>query len=207
MPSIFSINHGHGAKLCSKEDFHKLFGVRYLDSLEFADWRVESYLRKKCAAARKQGRIEELTIWLGNLHKREIAEGADVDVLIQWIDDQMGYGLFTNRSLPAWHYVGEYTGLLRKRGLLKRDVNDYCFQYPREWMATKAFTIDSEDQGNYTRFINHSDTPNLESRSFFHDGVFHIAFRTLKVIEAGSELTYDYGDAYWSDRKKAASYS
>ena len=91
---------------------------------------------------------------------------------------------------------------MRRRGLLRRDVNDYCFQYPREWTATKAFTIDSEDQGNYTRFINHSDTPNVESRSFFHDGVFHIAFRTIEEIEAGSELTYDYGEIYWNNRKK-----
>ena len=201
MPSIFS-DHGIGAKPCSKKDFEKLFGVRYLDSLEFSNWKVEGYLRKKCRLAHKKGNIEELALWLGKLHKYEVANGADVEVTIKWIDEYMGYGLFTNKKIPAWHFIGEYTGLLRRRGLLKRDINDYCFQYPREWMATKAFTIDSEDQGNYTRFINHSDTPNVESRSFIHDGVFHIAFRSTQEIEAGTELTYDYGKAYWNNRKK-----
>lgn len=201
MPSIFS-DHGQGAKPCGPKEFEQVFGVRYLPTLEFANWRAENYLRKKCARAHKKGRIEKLTLWLGQLHKKEVARGADVDLTIKWIDEQMGYGLFTNKKIPAWHYIGEYTGLLRRRGLLKRDVNDYCFQYPREWSTTKAFTIDSEDQGNYTRFINHSDGPNVESRSFFHDGVFHIAFRSTQEIEAGSELTYDYGEIYWNNRKK-----
>ena len=66
----------------------------------------------------------------------------------------------------------------------------------------RAFTIDSEMQGNYTRFINHSETPNVESRSFFYDGVFHIAFRTIREIEVGEELTYDYGEIYWQSRRK-----
>lgn len=205
MPSILKIDHGKGAKLSSSRTFEQQFGVRYLHSLEFANWRVEHYLRKRCAQAYKKGLIEDLTLWLGKLHKREVQEGADIDVTIKWIDERMGYGLFTNCNLPAWHYVGEYAGLLRRRGLFKRDVNDYCFQYPREWISTKAFTIDSEEQGNYTRFINHSDKPNIESRSFFHDGVFHIAFRTIEEIQADQELTYDYGEIYWDNRKKITS--
>ncbi len=202
MPSIFRVDHGQGVRLYTKRELEELFDIDYLDYLECANWRVESYLRKQCARARKRGRIEELTIWLGTLHGREVAEGADVDVTIKWIDERMGYGLFTNRKIAAWHYIGEYTGLLRKRSLFRRDVNDYCFQYPREWVATKAFTIDSEKQGNYTRFINHSDTPNVEARSFFHRGIFHIAFRSIQEIAAGSELAYDYGEIYWNRRKK-----
>lgn len=74
--------------------------------------------------------------------------------------------------------------------------------YPREWISTKAFTIDSKEQGNVMRFINHSDTPNLESISIFYDGVFRITFRALQDIPVGSELSYDYGGIYWSHRRK-----
>ncbi|MCP5469737.1 MAG: SET domain-containing protein-lysine N-methyltransferase [Chlamydiales bacterium] len=201
-PHIFSVDHGKGPCPYTRADFERVFNIRYLDALEFNDWRTESYIRKKCAQAHRKGNIESLAIWLGKLHGKSMEEGAGIDVTIKWIDERIGYGLFTNQKLKKWQYVGEYVGLLRRRNLIFRNVNDYCFQYPREWRTTKAFTIDSEDQGNYTRFINHSDTPNVESLSFFHDGVFRIGFRAIEEIAAGTELTYDYGEIYWNNRKK-----
>lgn len=200
-PSIF-VDHGQGSFLYTKEQFEEVFAIRFLDYLEFDDWRVESYIRKKCAQAHKKGKIEALAIWLGKLHRRQLEAGYHINVTIKWIDEKFGYGLFTNEEITRWSYIGEYTGLLRRRNLIFRNVNDYCFQYPREWLATKAFTIDSEDQGNVTRFINHSDQPNVESLAFFYDGIFRIGFRAIEDIPAGSQLTYDYGDIYWNNRKK-----
>ena len=204
MPFTLRVDNGKGAQTYSKKAFAELFSIRYLDHLEFANWRAESYIRKKCAYAHKKGRIESLTLWLGKLHGKQMDLGADIDVTVKWMGEELGYGLFTNQKLKKWDYIGEYAGLLRRRGLLKRDVNDYCFQYPREWATCKPFTIDSEDLGNYTRFINHSDTPNIESISFFHDGIFRIGFRALEEIKPGCHLTYDYGGVYWKHRKKLA---
>ncbi|MFN0064828.1 MAG: SET domain-containing protein-lysine N-methyltransferase [Chlamydiales bacterium] len=186
----------------TKQEFEEVFQIAYLEQLDFEDWRVEQYIRKKCAWAYKKGRIEPLTLWLGKLHATDIERDENCAVTIRWIDPEIGYGLFSDQPLKKWSYLGEYSGLLRRRNLLFRNVNDYCFQYPREWIGLQAFTIDSQDQGNYTRFINHSDEPNLEALSFFHDGIFRIGFRACADIPAGTELTYDYGKIFWNHRKK-----
>ncbi|MCH9608739.1 MAG: hypothetical protein S4CHLAM45_13200 [Chlamydiales bacterium] len=77
--------------------------------------------------------------------------------------------------------------------------------YPREWIALKAFAIDSQAEGNLLRFVNHADTPNLESLSVYHDGLFHIIFRATREIKVGEELNYDYGGIYWNHRRKVSS--
>ncbi len=182
--------------------FEELFGVTYLKALTFENWEVESWVRKKCLRADKRGKIGELARWLGTYHAKELAQGDIPDVAIRWMHEKIGYGLFTTKPFKKWQYIGEYTGILRRRSFLFPDINDYCFMYPSQWIPTRSFTIDSKKHGNYTRFINHKDEPNCESVSVYHDGVFHILFRTIKDIPAGVELTYDYGGSYWERRKK-----
>jgi len=182
--------------------FEELFELRYFPHLEFANWEVEQWVRAKCAQALKRGAIGQLALWLGKLHGKQIETAAIPDLSIRWMGENMGYGAFVNRAFKKWEFIGEYTGILRRRRLLFPDINDYCFMYPREWFSLKALTIDSARQGSFTRFINHSDFPNCESVSVFHDGIFHIIFRAIKEIPAGTELTYDYGEIYWYRRKK-----
>ena len=182
--------------------FEELFELSYFPQLEFADWEVESWIRHKCAWAHKKGYIGQLALWLGKLHGHQIEEGDIKDITIRWINENIGYGAFTERPFKKWEFIGEYTGLLRRRSLLFSDLNDYCFMYPREWVSYKLYAIDSADQGNFTRFINHSDFPNLESVAVFKDGLFHIIFRAIQDILPGSQLSYDYGDVYWNTREK-----
>lgn len=182
--------------------FETIFDVKYCHHLECKDWTVEKWIQKKCEYALKNGKLGELAIWLGKLHGKAISDAEIPDITIRWIHETIGYGIFTNRALAKWEFIGEYTGLLRQRRLIFPDVNDYCFMYPKEWKALKAFTIDSQKHGNFTRFINHSDTPNVESVSVYHDGLLHIIFRTIEEIPAGTQLTYDYGDIYWLRRNK-----
>ncbi|NGX61000.1 MAG: hypothetical protein K940chlam9_00478 [Chlamydiae bacterium] len=190
------------SKMISIKRFEELFELEYYPQLKFADWRAESWIRKKCGAAYKKGKIQELALWLGKFHGKQIEAAEIPDITIRWIGQEIGYGLFTNRPLEKWEYIGEYTGLVRPRSHFFRDINDYCFMYPHLWIPTKSFTIDSQKCGNYTRFINHNDSPNCESISVYYDGVFHIIFRAIEEIPANTELTYDYGDIYWNNRKK-----
>lgn len=182
--------------------FEELFGLIYTKELQFNDWETEQWIRKKCERVQKNGKIGQLAQWLGSYHSRELSQGEIPSVEIRWIHQQIGYGLFASEPFKKWQYIGEYTGLLRRRNLFFPNINDYCFMYPKYWLSTRAYTIDSEKHGNYTRFINHSDFPNCESVAVFHDGVFHILFRAIKEIQAGEEFTYDYGGIYWLRRKK-----
>lgn len=180
-----------------------LFGFTYLPFLAYQDWRVERALSRRSARAERRRRIGALALWLGSLHDKELSEAAIPPVAIRWIEGCIGYGLFALAPFPAWHFLGEYTGILRPRRLLKPETNDYCFMYPRAWWPGGNYLIDSALHGNYTRFINHSDTPNCESVAVYQNQRFHILFRTLRPIAAGEELTYDYGDRYWDRRKKS----
>lgn len=182
--------------------FEHLFGIRYLHHLEFSDWRLEQWVKKKCTKALKKQKVTEFSRWLGQYHRYEILNGGISDVTIRWIDDKIGYGVYTNQPLKQWQFVGEYTGLLRKRTLLLPELNDYCFAYPKKWISLNHLTIDSQDQGNFTRYINHSNVPNMESISVFLDGYYHIVFRAIQDIPAGTQLTYDYGDDYWSPKNQ-----
>lgn len=184
------------------ERFEEFFGIRYFSHLLFSDWRAERWMRNKCARAYKKGRIGQLALWLGKLHGKQIEQGAIPDLSIRWVHEDIGYGAFTTRPFKKWEFIGEYTGILRQRSLFFSNINDYCFMYPRAWIALKAFTIDAAQHGTLTRFINHSDLPNCESVAVFHDGLFHIIFRATRELAAGEELKYDYGSVYWRHRKK-----
>lgn len=186
----------------SPQDFKELFGVTYLPETTFEHWETEAWVRKKCAAALKKQKIKPLALWLGKLHAKILEKPQTPDCTIYYINETIGYGVLTNQPLKQWHCIGEYAGVVRRRSLLFPDLNDYCFMYPREWVSWKALTIDSEKEGNFTRFINHSDTPNLESVGVFYNGFMRIVFRALRDIAAGEELSYDYGEVYWYHRNK-----
>lgn len=194
------------SKAIDEERFYQLFGVRYLSQLTFQDWTVEKWIRRQCRHVEKEGRVDFCSKWLGSFHQEALTKGREKDVTIRWIDEKIGYGIFANRPFSQWEFIGEYTGILRRRRLIYPNLNDYCFMYPSEWVSLKAHTIDSEKEGNFTRFINHSDRPNLESIALFQDGIYHVVFRAAQPIPSGAELTYHYGDVYWKRRKKLSSY-
>lgn len=197
-----SLSNSFHYKEYAIERVEKLLHMRYLSHLEFSNWKVESFVKKRCNAAKKKGKIGELALWLGQLHGKDIEQAKIPDIGVRWIGEKIGYGVFATKSLKKWQYIGEYTGTLRQRRLFFPNINDYCFMYPNEWISLKALTIDSQTSGNYTRYINHNDSPNCESVAVYHSGIFHIIFRTIEEIPEGQQLTYDYGDVYWNRRKK-----
>jgi SET domain-containing protein len=62
--------------------------------------------------------------------------------------------------------------------------------------------VDALQEGNVTRFINHSNVPNLEPRCFVERGLLHQVFMARQKISKGTQLTFDYGNDYWIRRQK-----
>ena len=109
--------------------------------------------------------------------------------------DIHGRGMFASRRIPRGTRVIEYVGErvtkaealhreeLRKRRLrLGGDGNIYTFE------MTRRHDIDGRVSWNTARFINHSCDPNCESQ-IVRGRVWIV---TLRDIEPGEELTYDY---------------
>ncbi len=184
----------------SMADFEKTMGIRWLDHLEFqSDQFAAKALRKSQVALRKK----ELSVrenWIGTYFRKEISKSFIPPVTVRWISDQIGYGVFAESDIASGAYIGEYTGTIRKRKWLADRRNDYCFEYTIGDWIYNPFIIDAKGQGNFTRFINHSDTPNLEPLSVYADGVMHIVFIAQRPIPKGTELSYHYGDSFWKKR-------
>ena len=137
-------------------------------------------------------------IQLGTQFVDKIEAAYISDVSIRRVSDEVGYGLFAEEVIESGSYVGEYTGIVRKNDVRRylEPLNNYCYEYPVPDSLGRSFVIDAT-QGNLTRFINHSFTPNLRPVHVYHGGFYHLIFLAIKRIELGNQLFYDYGKNYW----------
>lgn len=106
-----------------------------------------------------------------------------------------GLGAFASRHLPVDIILGDYTGEILSRAK-PESTGDYLFR------IDESVLVDAEnlDKSCWTRYINHSSEPNLRVKSlpFAYGGKPRIWFVTLRDIEPGEELCFDYGPEYWS---------
>jgi uncharacterized protein len=202
MPLKVITPEGNTLSIHSPQDFEKIFQIGYLSRLEFIDNKTQFKIEKRCDKALDKAWITPRQKWLGAYYAENIRGTVHLDLTIAWIDEIIGYGVWTNRDIPANFYIGEYTGLLRKRRFFGRWKNLYCFDYNIGEGRSASFVIDAQNFGNHARFINHSYDANLEPISVYCDGLVHVVLHTIKQIPAGTQLCYDYGKKYWEKRGK-----
>jgi hypothetical protein len=202
MPLKVIAQDGATHPIHSPQDFERVFHVRYLPHLECTNAKVQRKIEKRCVKALAKEWISPHQKWLGAYYAEGIRGKVYLDLTVRWIDDDVGYGVWTNRDIPAQTYIGEYTGMLRKRHFFGRWKNLYCFDYNIGEARESGYVIDALDFGNHTRFLNHSNKPNLEPASVFCDGMLHVIVYAKESVPAGAQLCYDYGEDYWLKRGK-----
>lgn len=186
---------------CPSKEFETFSHVRYSSSLEFSNSALEKAIKQRCALIESKGKLDPRQKWLGHYYAPEIRAGYHLEGHIAWIDPAIGYGVFTDRPIRCNEYVGEYVGVVKKRPFFGRLKNNYCFDYTFCIGKRTPYIIDAKEQGNYTRYINHSLQGNLETASVLCDGVMHIILYAICDIPKGAQLCYDYGPHYWERRK------
>lgn len=174
--------------------------IIYLSQNAYADETLREAIHKRCARAERRGRVERERKWLGSYYAKELENQLFPPFEIKWIDPRLGYGVFALSDLPRHAFIGEYTGFVRRKRLFFAKSSDYCFGLETH-MGWPGYVIDAEKGGNMTRFLNHSEKPNLEPIAIFHKGLIRIILRTLRRIQKGEQLTYDYGVDYWRKRE------
>jgi SET domain-containing protein len=100
-----------------------------------------------------------------------------------------GLGLFATRPIKKRTWLAEYKGpRLTHEEAVKAENrgNRYLYEINSRW------TIDGKARSNIARYFNHSCNPNCDTR--IRTGRIHVY--SIKNIEAGDELTYDYGIDY-----------
>ncbi|MFT4552014.1 MAG: hypothetical protein ACI9S8_000635 [Chlamydiales bacterium] len=187
-------------KFLTKNAFEQLINFEYLPQLKFDDPKT---LEKAAKIAKHYIETKnhiltpdsETLDWI----KANISAPIWKDFVIQWVGDEIGYGLFANRDLIMGEFVGEYVGTVSCQKKLKE--NDYLYYYNETTDPNKVIYIDAKSSGNHTRFINHSSTPNLLNSTFYYDGLLHQLLFVNQPISKGHQLTYDYGEKFWEGRE------
>lgn len=200
MPLQVIRSTGKTCSIHSPQEFEQEFQIAYLSKLRFDSHKSQEKIQNLTAKAARKDWISARQKWLGHYYAHSLHHEVHLDLTIGWINDKVGYGVWTNIDLPAHAYIGEYAGILRKRRFFGRWKNRYCFDYNVGEGRESGFVIDAQDAGNHTRFINHSFEPNIEPASIYCDGLFRVILFAPKGIPAGTQLCYDYGEDYWKKR-------
>ena len=102
-----------------------------------------------------------------------------------------GLGLKTLKEIKKGDEVLEYTG--------KKVSNEWADEHPSRYLFSldKKTTIDGSPRSNLARYINHSCKPNCEPVHYTDENKIFIEAK--RNIEAGEELTYDYGKDHFDE--------
>ena len=140
--------------------------------------------------------------------------------------EDKGLGLFALRPLSKGTYLFDYEGEVLSESQLhdRYDqgsstvlvVTDYVAKLTGPWGVEEPIFVDARDSAlsNVARFMNHApkDSPkcNVERRRQRWSFRSHTAtkgrairFFLSKDVEAGEELSWDYGDRFWIGREDA----
>jgi hypothetical protein len=106
-----------------------------------------------------------------------------------------GFGLVAAEFIPKEtfiiQYIGEVLSINSEEG--KRRLNEYSKSTCTYMMRLSAKeVIDPTYKGNMARFINHSCDPNCETRKWNVRGEIEVGIISIKDIQKGEELTFDY---------------
>ncbi|KAH9482286.1 Histone-lysine N-methyltransferase, H3 lysine-9 specific [Psilocybe cubensis] len=132
-----------------------------------------------------------------------------------------GWGVRSTEAIKKGQVLGIYTGLVITReaaNALPGPLAKYRFDLDGDELANEEeenpstlglYSVDSRLHGNWTRFINHSCSPNLQIYLVVHDtppgiGLPYIAFVANQNIPIRKELTFDYNPGQSSTLEEGA---
>jgi hypothetical protein len=178
-------------------------GFAYTPTLRFSSPEQWLELLKLAPYSWRRGSLGNTLIIRGESYRSLIMEGWIANLTVVWINKHIGYGVINNRQLASGDYIGTYTGEIRQIARLFPQLNAYCVHYPTRWWSQHYYVIDAHLYGNELRYVNHSNTPNVQAAWAYDRGLLHLIFFAKEGIPRGSHLTIDYGSDFWQHRSNA----
>ncbi len=171
--------------------------MEILSHYDFETSFDKDVILKKCQKCINESASSKNDLALGLQYNREILSSDSLNHSIRFLNDIVGNSLFTEELIKKEQYIGKYTGTIRKNDRrYGYPLNNYCYEYPVPDETGINYVIDGTN-GNYTRFINHSNSPNIKPFYAFTEGLYHVIFLAIQDIPKGSQLFFDYGKTYW----------
>lgn len=109
-----------------------------------------------------------------------------------------GQGLFARVPIGIEETIGFYTGELityEELAAGRFSGSDYLLGLTSKWLIAGE-----GPKANYTRYINHSSDPNLLLTVSTRWKTAR--FESIRAIEPGEELFFDYGELYWQNANR-----
>ncbi|HSX37407.1 MAG TPA: SET domain-containing protein-lysine N-methyltransferase [Chlamydiales bacterium] len=187
-------------RLLAIPEFQAMTGVAFIPELDFESVSFAQKIAAKIRKVHAKGKLPREQLWRGSYYKNEIQTLFFPKTTIRWIDDAIGWGVFSAKAFKKGEFVAEYSGKVRKR--TRKDAkNAYCFEYALTSNIRMPYLIDAQDQGGIARFINHSSRPNLCPMLVTFNWVNHVILVAKEDIREGIQICFDYGADYWSSRR------
>jgi len=188
--------HAPNVSIPPRESSH-FENLEYLPRPVFENEEILKEVFEKTKKAKEADLISPEKIWMGIYFDKEIRQAFHPAVSVRYIDEKVGFGAFADERIPSCSFVGEYTGVITLRNQSHIHDNHYSVRYTVWDMLEKKYVLDGKKMGNYTRFINHSEKPNLSLQAIYWRGLPRMIFVALREIREGSQLTFDYGPLFW----------
>ncbi len=151
-------------------------------------------------------------------------------LVLKKISDQIGHGIFLHpdaKPLKKGQVIGPYSGELSIEVQNKADDSAYAFALVTEMRLNKveqkaldnankfapsrhyALNLDANKYGNFTRYINHCEKPNVEAmmhaieknKENLEEMPIEVIYIAKKTIQPGEQLLVCYEDedeTYWN---------
>ena len=128
-----------------------------------------------------------------NSKRRErICQESDFDVRESGIPG-IGKGLFAMRTIYRGDTIGPYTGVIITDK--QAETEPYVHSHYLLWVCKDTNIVAEGELAGYTRYINHSDSPN--ARFVVSTRWKKARVEALKRILPGEEIFLDYGPYFW----------
>lgn len=109
--------------------------------------------------------------------------------------NDVGVGIRVLQPIPKGQLLAEYVGnIVPSTGSGAVDDTTYLCR------SNTNASVDAQEHGNWTRFINHSCDAHAEIACVVIGQRRRCMIRLIKDIAMFEELTLDYGDLYWASR-------
>ncbi len=186
--------------------FMEAKGLSYLSRSVYKD--IPAFAKDQKDSPYYQDNIEEFET-LTSDYGKDIEECRMADVSIRLVSSDVGYGLFAEEDLRPGALIAEYAGIIQPGEDLEVDPDtavrpeegyetDYTWDYPDAWYEDELYEVNAGKMGNELRYVNHSFEANLAVEHTLVGNRWVIFFVTQSFIPAGTQLTVDYGEEYWS---------
>lgn len=170
-------------------------------------------------------------IEIGVISRKIRIDGLPKYLVLKKLKGKLGHGIFLHpkaKPILKGEAIAPYSGEVLLNIQNVGDDSDYAFSLISDLLLTKkeqraldpkskyhprrlySIDLDARNEGNFTRFINHSDKPNVEAELLRIPGKssphFEIVYIAKKIIRPGEQLLVSYeGDdkTYWGALKIA----